>query len=164
MQITYIATGIPYSELAVGVPKEAFRGERRVAITPQNVALLLKKGFGRVLVEDGAGNEAQFTTAQLKAAGATIADRNTVLSDSDIVLKVRPPLLPGESDEMDRLKKGSTLISFIYPAQNPRLLEELSKRNLTVFGMDCVPRISRAQVFDALRCVPCSSSTVPNTL
>ncbi|KZV80845.1 putative NAD(P) transhydrogenase mitochondrial precursor [Exidia glandulosa HHB12029] len=142
--------GIPYSELTVGIPKEAFPGERRVAITPQNVALLLKKGFKRVLVEDGAATEAQFTTTQLKAAGATIADRNTVLGDSDIVLKVRPPLLPGENDEMDRLKKGSTLISFVYPAQNPQLLEQLSKREITLFGMDCVPRISRAQVFDAL--------------
>lgn len=136
----------------MGVPKEAFPGERRVAITPQNVALLLKKGFKRVLVEDGAGNEAQFTTAQYKAAGATIEDRDDVLGNSDIILKVRPPLLPGQhaSNEIEDIKKGSTLISFVYPAQNPQLLDALAKRDLTLFGMDCVPRISRAQVFDAL--------------
>ncbi|EJD54573.1 NAD(P) transhydrogenase, alpha chain [Auricularia subglabra TFB-10046 SS5] len=143
--------GVPFSELTVGIPKETFPGERRVAISPQNVTLLLKKGFKRVLVEDGAGSEAQFPNAELKAAGATIVDRAAVLGDSDILLKVRPPLLPDQnSDEIDKLKKGSTLISFVYPAQNPQLLDVLKQKELTLFGMDCVPRISRAQVFDAL--------------
>jgi len=65
---------------------------------------------------------------------------------SGFCVKVRPPTLP----EAEKLAAGSTLISFLYPAQNPQLLDELVKRNVTAFGMDCVPRISRAQVFDAL--------------
>jgi len=61
-------------------------------------------------------------------------------------VKVRPPTM----SEAEKLASGSTLISFLWPAQNPQLLDDLVKRNITAFGMDCVPRISRAQVFDAL--------------
>ncbi|KAH7104851.1 NAD(P) transhydrogenase, alpha chain [Auriculariales sp. MPI-PUGE-AT-0066] len=144
--------GIPYSELSVGVPREIFEGERRVAITPQNVALLLKKGFKRVLVEEDAATGAQFPNEQLKAAGATIVSRDAVLTESDILLKVRAPLSKAQnnSDEIERIRKGTTVISFLYPAQNAPVIDELAKQNLTVFAMDCIPRISRAQVFDAL--------------
>ena len=121
-----------------------------MAITPQNVALLLKNGVKQVLVQDGAGLEAQFTTDQYKAAGATIVDAQTVWKSSDVVLKVRAPST-GSGGEVDSIKEGSTVISFLYPAQNPQVVDAIAKHKATLFAMDCVPRISRAQVFDALR-------------
>ncbi|KAJ5323347.1 NADP transhydrogenase beta subunit [Penicillium atrosanguineum] len=139
----------PYSELTVGVPKETYQNELRVAITPQNVALLLKKGFSRVLVERGAGEGAQLLDHAYEQAGATIVDRDAIWQ-SDIVLKVRSPQIEGPLNEVEVLRKGSTLISFLYPAQNKPIVDALAARGVTAFAMDRIPRISRAQVFDAL--------------
>jgi hypothetical protein len=143
-------TGTPYSKLIVGAPLETYPNERRVALTPANVALLLKKGFSRVLIESNAGAEAQFLDDAYKAAGATIVDKNALWGESDILLKVRAPLIPAETDA---IRKDSTLISFLYPAQNPDLVDRLAGKGVNAFAMDMIPRISRAQVFDALRCV-----------
>ncbi|KAI0023679.1 NAD(P) transhydrogenase mitochondrial precursor [Xylariomycetidae sp. FL0641] len=136
----------PWSELTVGVPRETYANERRVAITPQNVALLKKKGFGKVLVERGAGAEADFLDEAYEKAGATLVEPGSVWGAADIVLKVRGPSLA----EVDRLREGSTIISMLQPAQNKALVERLAARKVTSFAMDMVPRISRAQVFDAL--------------
>ncbi|KAB8073274.1 putative nicotinamide nucleotide transhydrogenase [Aspergillus leporis] len=138
---------VPYSALAVGIPREIYPNERRVAITPQNVALLLKKGFSRVLVERGAGEAAQLLDQAYEQAGATLVDRAAVWSQSNIILKVRGPQQGGE---VEALQQGSTVISFLYPAQNKQLIEELASRRINAFAMDMVPRISRAQTFDAL--------------
>ena len=73
-----------------------------------------------------------------------------MLERSDILLKVRPPAL---DQEANKVKEGSTLISFMYPGQNKPIVDELSTRKATAFAMEMIPRISRAQVFDALRCV-----------
>lgn len=143
----------PYSALTIGVVRETWPNERRVALTPQNAALLLKKGFSRVLVERGAGAEAQFPDAAYTKAGVTLGDSATVWKESDIVMKVRAPSFEGAVSEVDQLKDGATLISFIYPAQNKKTVEKLASRGVTTFAMDMVPRISRAQVFDALRWV-----------
>ncbi|KAG6814476.1 hypothetical protein H0H92_000001 [Tricholoma furcatifolium] len=139
--------GVPYSSLTIGVPKEVFPGERRVALTPQNAALLLKKGFSKVLVERHAGTEAQFLDEQYTKAGAHVVSREEVFASSDIMLKVRPPL---HEQESDHVKVGSTIISFMYPAQNKMIVESLAARQVNAFAMDMIPRISRAQVFDAL--------------
>jgi len=144
-------TAGPYSTLTIGVPKESYPGERRVAITPQNVKLLLKKGFSRVLIERGAGLEAQFTDEAYEQAGAKTVDRRSLFSESDIVLKVRAPSIDGPDSEVDALRKGATVISFLYPVQNRPVVDRLSSQGVTAFAMDMVPRISRAQVFDALR-------------
>ncbi|KAF6765278.1 NAD(P) transhydrogenase [Ephemerocybe angulata] len=138
--------GTPYSSLTVGVPKEAFPNERRVAITPQNTALLLKKGFSKVLVERHAGHEAQFLDEQYVQAGATLVSKDELFRSSDILLKVRPPLI----EEVPAIKEGSTVISFLYPAQNKGTVDALATRKVNAFSMDLIPRISRAQVFDAL--------------
>lgn len=147
-----LSSAIPYSALTVGIVREIYPNERRVAITPQNAALLLKKGFGRVLIEHGAGSEAQFTDQAYQQVGVTLVKRNTVWSESDILLKVRAPSFEGPEDEVDALREGATIISFLYPAQNKRLVERLASQGVTSFAMDMIPRISRAQVFDALRC------------
>lgn len=137
----------PYAKLTVGAPREIFPNERRVALTPQNVALLLKKGYGRVIVERGAGAEAGFLDDAYKQAGATVVDSAAaVWKEADIVLKVRGPTLA----EAGNAREGQTLISFIQPVQNKELVDVLAKRKVTSFAMDMIPRISRAQVFDAL--------------
>ncbi len=136
--------GIPYKNLTIGVPKEIFPKERRVALSPAACKLLTKEGFN-VLIEDGAGAEAKFSNAEYEASGAAVKPRNDVFA-SDIILKVRAPL----SEEIKMLKEGGNLISFLYPAQSKEVMDELASRNVTAFAMDCIPRISRAQVFDAL--------------
>ncbi|KAJ6007519.1 hypothetical protein N7540_011495 [Penicillium herquei] len=140
----------PYSELTVGVPRESHQNEQRVAITPQNVALLLKKGFSRVLIERGAGEGAQLLDDAYEKAGATVVDRDAIWAESDIVLKVRNPQSEGPFNEIEALRKGSTILSFLYPAQNKPLVDALAARGVTSFAMDRIPRISRAQTFDAL--------------
>jgi NAD(P) transhydrogenase len=145
------APGKPYNEITIGVPKEIYVNEKRVALTPANVALLKKKGFKAIYVEKGAGVGAKFADSEYEAAGAKLVD-TTEVYQSDIVLKVRPPQQnpTAGSHEASLLKENSTLISFLYPAQNRAIVDALAKRKATAFGMDAVPRISRAQVFDAL--------------
>ncbi|KAJ5702611.1 hypothetical protein N7488_010159 [Penicillium malachiteum] len=147
---TELVPTIPYSELTVGVPRESHQNEQRVAITPQNVTLLLKKGFSRVLIERGAGEGAQLLDDAYEKAGATVVDRDAIWSESDIVLKVRNPQSEGPFNEIEALRKGSTIMSFLYPAQNKPLVDALAARGVTSFAMDRIPRISRAQTFDAL--------------
>ena len=132
--------------LQIGVPREIFPGERRVATVPEVVEKLIKLGF-KVAVEAGAGDAAQISDDAYRAAGAEIvADRARLWSTSDIVFKVRGPA----SEEVAQLREGATLVSFIWPAQNPDLLKALAARKVNVLAMDSVPRISRAQKLDAL--------------
>ena len=136
---------VPYGELSIGVPKETTSLERRVAQTPESVAKLMKEGFGKVLVESGAGTGASFSDAAYVAAGATIVDRKAAYGAA-LVTKVTVPTPEEAAMVGDRM-----LLSFVYPAQNPELLEQFQKQNATVFAMDCIPRtLSRGQSFDAL--------------
>merc|ERR1719507_2937236 len=136
--------GIPYSKLNIGVPKETWTNEKRVAITPAATAMLVKKGF-TVNVESGAGLLSKFRDDDFAASGANIVNKNDAFKQ-DIVLKLRQPSIA----EAGLFRDQGTLYSFLYPGQNPDLIKALADRKLTAFGMDCVPRISRAQVFDAL--------------
>ena len=132
--------------MRIGVPKEIYEGECRVATTPDVVAQLKKLGFD-VAVESGAGQKASFSDDAYREAGCEIIDSASDLwSKSDLVLKVRAP----DSDEAARLRSDQTLISFLWPAQNPELLKQLTDTGATVMAMDSVPRISRAQKVDAL--------------
>ena len=138
--------------MKVGIPKEVLAGERRVATTPETAKRLQKLGF-EVLVESGAGAKADFSDSLYEAADCTIIEGAEALwSAADIVLKVREPMDHPElgKHETELLREGQTLISFIWPAQNGELVEKLAARKVTVFGMDTVPRISRAQKCDAL--------------
>ncbi|CAH1995823.1 unnamed protein product [Acanthoscelides obtectus] len=136
--------GIPYSKLTVGVPKESWQNEKRVALVPPAVEVLVKKGF-TVHIEEDAGIEAKIRNADFEKSGAKIVNTESAFN-SDIVLKVRKPSM----EEVEKFRNNSTLISFIYPAENRDLVEKLAQKKLNVFGMDCIPRITRAQVFDAL--------------
>lgn len=138
--------------MRVGIPKEIAQGERRVAATPDTAKKLQKLGFD-VWVEADAGAAASFPDKAYAAAGCHVVhDVVELWSQSDIVLKVRAPLWhPGiNQDETDLLRPGGKLVSFIWPAQNPELLEKLSQKGATAIAMDSVPRITRAQKLDAL--------------
>jgi H+-translocating NAD(P) transhydrogenase subunit alpha len=137
--------------MKVGIPKEIYPHEARVAAVPETVHKIRKLGFD-VVVETGAGDAATFADSTYVEAGATISPSPEALyAEADVVLKVRQPIgLGGGKHEVDRLKEGSTLISFIWPAQNKELLERLAARKVTVLAMDAVPRITRAQRMDAL--------------
>lgn len=130
--------------MLIGITKERLPNEARAAATPKTVEQLIALGFS-VAVESGAGKLASFEDAAFEAAGATITDPVTVWQ-SDIILKVNAPT----DEEIALTRAGSTLVSFIWPAQNPELLAKLAARNVTVMSMDAVPRISRAQSLDAL--------------
>ncbi len=132
--------------MKIGVPRETFAGEKRVATTPDVATQLMKLGFS-VTVETGAGAAASFSDEAYKEVGCDIADSaGQIWSDADIVLKVRAP----DDAETKQVRSGQTLISFLWPAQNPELLETLTRSGATVMAMDSVPRISRAQKMDAL--------------
>ncbi|EGJ30837.1 MULTISPECIES: Re/Si-specific NAD(P)(+) transhydrogenase subunit alpha [unclassified Moorena] len=140
------------TRMKVGIPKEIYPGECRVAATPDTAKVLQKLGFD-VLIESGAGETANFPdNAYEQAECQIIPDANSLWSEADIVLKVRPPQMHPtlNKHESELLSENGTLISFIWPGQNQELLEQLSSRKATVLAMDAVPRITRAQKMDAL--------------
>ncbi|GCB68786.1 hypothetical protein scyTo_0013874 [Scyliorhinus torazame] len=142
--------GIPYKQLTVGVPKEIFQNEKRVALSPAGVQALVKQGFN-VVVETGAGEASKFSDDQYKEVGANIIGTKEALG-SDLVVKVRAPTFNTALGvhEADLLKDAATLVSFIYPAQNQELLDKLSLCKTTVLAMEQVPRVTIAQGYDAL--------------
>ncbi len=133
--------------MIIGIPREIYPGEKRVATVPEVVEKLGKLGF-KVQIESGAGDAANCSDDTYRAAGAeVVGDAATLWSTSDIVFKVRSPT----SDEVGLLREGGTLISFIWPAQNPELMQQLSAKKATVLAIDSLPRqLSRAQKMDAL--------------
>src|SRR5574343_1825519 len=135
------------STMRIGVPREIFPGEKRVATVPDVVSKLVKLGFD-VSVERGAGELADLSDDAYAAAGAGIVPSAAELwSGSDIVFKVRPPT----ADEVALMRAGQTLIGFVWPAQNPGLMQQLAAKKVTVLAIDCLPRtLSRAQKMDAL--------------
>ncbi len=130
--------------MLIGVPRERLDNESRVAATPKTVQQILKLGFD-VIVEHDAGFKASFEDQAFVAAGAKVGDAAEVWQ-ADIIFKVNAPT----DDEIALIKEGATLVSFIWPAQNPQLMEKLSAKKINVLAMDAVPRISRAQALDVL--------------
>ncbi len=130
----------------IGVPKETFPGERRVATVPEVVPKLAKLGFS-VIVQSGAGEAASISDDAYALSGAKVVpDAAAVWAGADIVFKVRAP----GPEEVQAMREGQILVSFIWPAQNPDLLQRLAAKKATVLAMDSVPRMSRAQKLDAL--------------
>ncbi len=136
----------------IGIPKEIHSGERRVAATPETVLILKKAGF-YVTIQSGAGDAINSSDAEYQEAGAAIVDDVRQLwATADIVMKVRPPEMNTDigEHEADLLRPGGWLIGFLWPGQNRELIDRLAKRKATVFAMDSVPRITRAQKMDTL--------------
>ena len=128
------------------VPKETLTSEKRVAISPDNIKSFAKRGY-EVRIEAGAGDRANFPDSAYETVGAIIVgDLSEIWGQADLLLKLNPPTL----EEASMIREGATLISFAYPARNEDLLKALGDRKINFLGMDCVPRISRAQSMDAL--------------
>jgi len=130
--------------MILGVPKETKIKENRVALTPDVVKDLVKKGF-EVVIESGAGLNSFYNDEAYTAVGGKIADKNAVYA-SDVVLKVNAPT----NEEAAKMKKDAILLSFMWAGTSPELIDACCKAGISAFSMDAVPRISRAQKMDAL--------------
>jgi NAD(P) transhydrogenase subunit alpha len=132
--------------MKIAVPKETKLKENRVAVTPDVVKSLVKKGF-EVMVESGAGLNSFFSDEAYTAAGAQIvSDKDKIYSDADAVLKVNAPA----AEDIAKMKKSAVLISLMWAATNPELVDACAKAGISAYSMDAVPRISRAQKMDVL--------------
>lgn len=140
--------------MRIGIPKEILAEEKRVAATPETVGKYLDMGFD-VAVEASAGEGIHISDDSYQVAGAKIiSDAETLFSESDIVLKVKQPVFDEKAGrhEVDMLREGGTLVTFLHPAapENHDMVKRLRDKNITAFTMDGIPRISRAQRMDAL--------------
>ncbi|MBM4267399.1 MAG: Re/Si-specific NAD(P)(+) transhydrogenase subunit alpha [Deltaproteobacteria bacterium] len=132
--------------MKLAVPRETAPGERRVALTPDAVAALVKSGI-EVMVEAGAGAGAFHSDADFQTAGARIVpDAATLYGEADVVAKVQRPT----ADEVNRFREGTVLVAYLQALSSPDLVQQLASRRITSFGMEGIPRISRAQKMDAL--------------
>ncbi|MBA3663356.1 MAG: Re/Si-specific NAD(P)(+) transhydrogenase subunit alpha [Bacteroidetes bacterium] len=132
--------------MKVGIPAEIFPNELRVAATPKTVKRLQKQGF-EVYIQHNAGLKANFSDKDFEEAGAKIVKTaSDIYTHSDIVLKVKEPSI----DEVEMMHEGLVLLSYLWPAQNPALLEKLAEKKVNAIAMDAIPRISRAQKMDVL--------------
>jgi NAD(P) transhydrogenase subunit alpha len=133
--------------MKVGVTKEIYPGECRVAATPETARRLMERLGFEVLVESEAGVAASFPDESYRAAGCEVSsDAGKIWEEADVVLKVRSP----SEHEISLLREGQTLVCFLAPAQNETLLQKIADRKATALAIEAVPRISRAQKLDAL--------------
>jgi len=136
----------------VGVPKETYPGERRVALTPAVVPLLAKAGL-EVVLEAGAGEQAGYPDAQYQEKGAKILpERGAVFAQSDIVVQV---LCHGANDktganDLSLMRKGQVLIGFLRPLGSPDSVQQVAKTGVSSYAVELIPRTTRAQSMDAL--------------
>jgi NAD(P) transhydrogenase subunit alpha len=136
----------------VGVPKESYPGERRVAIVPAVVPILAKAGF-EVVVESGAGEQAGYPDAAYVDKGAKILpDRASVFTAADVIVQV---LCYGSNDvtgkaDLPLLRRGQVLIGFLRPFGSAEVIQEIASAGVTSFSVELVPRTTRAQSMDAL--------------
>ena len=138
--------------MIVGVPKESYPGERRVALTPTVVPLLAKAGL-EVVLESGAGESAGYPDARYQEHGAKILpERGAVFAQSDIVVQV---LCHGANDktgasDLSLMRKGQVLIGFLRPLGSPDSVQQVAKTGVSAYAVELMPRITRAQSMDAL--------------
>lgn len=132
--------------MKIGVPRETWPGERRVALVPDSVKRLVARGH-QVVVEAGAGSEAFVADSAYRAAGATVVpDFATLVPEVAVVVKVRPPSV----GEVDLLRPGQILVGLLQPLLNLELVSRLRDQGVTSFSLDALPRITRAQSMDVL--------------
>lgn len=144
--------------MKIGVPRETVPGEKRVAVTPEVASKLVKSGF-EVTVQMGAGDAAGFSDGDYRSAGATLSPTAAdALGDADAVLKVRRPVFSAAlgKNEVELLKPNALLIGLLDPRGDQEGLRPIAQRGVTAASMELVPRITRAQMMDALS----SQSTV----
>lgn len=131
--------------MIIGAPKETKLRENRVSLTPQVCKELIDKGFS-ILIQEGAGEGSSISNEEYESIGAKITTQEAIYSSADVVLAVNAPTLELAS----LMKQNSVLICFLYPTSESIILDALSSAGVSVFAMNAVPRISRAQKMDAL--------------
>lgn len=132
--------------MKIATPKETATSERRVALTPDGAKELIGQDL-QVMIEAGAGSEALFFDQAYSDAGAVLVpDPRSLYGEADVIVKVAEP----KEEEIEAIRQGATLVSFLFPTSNPKIVEKLRSRGITSFAMDLMPRISRAQSMDAL--------------
>jgi H+-translocating NAD(P) transhydrogenase subunit alpha len=131
--------------MMIGVPKETHSGEQRVPLIPLSVDRLVKKG-AEITVEAGLGSTIGINDEAYKNAGAKISERSSLLSSSNIILRLRKPPF----EEVSLLRKGAIHISFLDPFNEPQLIDEFAKNQISAISMEMIPRTSIAQKMDAL--------------
>jgi NAD(P) transhydrogenase subunit alpha len=134
-----------YTKMKIGVPKETLSGETRVALIPALLGGLVKDKH-ELLIEQNAGAASSHADDEYAKAGARIVDTKSLYTESEIVLKVQPPL-PAEAEQ---LREGSSYIGFFAPLVSRAILDVFLRRRVTSYSMQYVPRITRAQSMDAL--------------
>jgi NAD(P) transhydrogenase subunit alpha len=138
--------------MIIAVPKETYPGERRVALVPASVPPLVKSG-ARVQIEAGAGAAAGFTDDAYRAAGAeTLADRRQLFESADVLLQVRglgANPQAGAAD-LELMRDTLVIVAPVDPLGNPQAVRQLAERGVTLFAMELIPRITRAQNMDVL--------------
>ncbi len=140
------------ADLVIAIPREIQEGCRCVAAIPQTVKQLTSRGH-TVLVQKGAGLDAFYPDGEYEAAGAKLIDgANALYSAADVVFKIYPPRHNDELSnyELDMMKEGATIMGFLSPTSDVKVIEKLREHRLTGFAMELIPRISRAQSMDAL--------------
>ena len=137
--------------MVIAVPKEILPGENRVACVPDVASKLIKSGF-QVHVEKDAGLNAGFTNEMYEKAGAKIVNLTELYSTAEVVVKVQRPLdhPAAGKNELDLLKEGTILITFLYPLNYPELAQKCAAKKISVISMDMIPRTTLAQKMDAL--------------
>ena len=135
--------------ITVGIVKESFPGERRVAVVPLSLPALAK---AEVLFERGAGLEAGFPDSEYEQRGARPASRDEVFAGASVLLQVRTAGAnpDASASDLDRLRSGQAVIGFGEPLSVPGPYQQLAERGVTAFAMELMPRITRAQSMDAL--------------
>ncbi len=138
--------------MKLGIIKEIAEHEKRVALIPDALAKLVKKGYEAV-VQSGAGDGAMIPDSAYTEAGAAITtELEDVFRTADIITKVQRPILSSGLDrhEVDMMREGQILISLLLPHEDPELIKKLAEKRITSFSMNLMPRISRAQSMDVL--------------
>jgi len=131
--------------MIISIPKESFKGEKRVALTPDSAKHIQKLGH-ELRIQAGAGRAAEFSDADYKDAGVEVVKGDGIWTDTDVVMKVRGIT----EEELEKIAPETTLISFFWPAQNEALMNKIAEAKINLIAMDCVPRLSRSQKMDAL--------------
>ncbi|MBT5305694.1 MAG: Re/Si-specific NAD(P)(+) transhydrogenase subunit alpha [Candidatus Scalindua sp.] len=132
--------------MKIGIPKEIYEGEKRVAIVPKMVTQLINDGH-EVFIETGAGDKSYFVDAKYERANAVIVkDKQLLYSEIDVIFKIQPP----QREEFEMMKDGTTYIGFLSSALTAEFFKLMNERYITSFAMEFIPRISRTQSMDAL--------------
>ena len=132
--------------MLIAVPKENNAFEKRVALSPDVVQSLIKSGFDLIIEKDAGKNSFFDNTAYEKAGAKIFENKDELYNNADVILKVNAPT----SSEIGQMKKGAAFISLLYASSNGDLIEAASHQGISVFSMDAIPRISRAQKMDVL--------------